>query len=102
MKKTELSEGAMQERALAYEDAIEQIADAMAIPLIDAMAYRPELSFALDAFAARAVEAEREACAAICETMELADPAALPMKEKLRLFDFLNQCAAAIRERGKQ
>lgn len=68
MKKTELSKEAMQEHALAYEDAIEQIADALAIPLIDAMAYRPELSYALDAFAARAVEAEREACAAHIET----------------------------------
>ena len=63
MKKTELSKEAMQEHALAYEDAIEQIADALAIPLIDAMAYRPELSYALDAFAARAVERKLAAIA---------------------------------------
>lgn len=61
---------------------------------------RKEISELLDAFAARAVAAEREACALMCEQLEIANPFTLPMKEKLRIFDALNQAAAAIRARG--
>ena len=58
------------------------------------------LALALDAFAKRAVEAEREACAAICEgqkTRSLEDGA--PIMANMDVV--MPRLAAAIRERGK-